>query len=59
MPRDWNTLDIISLYKKGPRTDPNNYRGLSIMHVFAKLFATCLNAKLTDSVNEHDLHAEV
>lgn len=52
-------MDIISLYKKGPRTDPNNYRGLSIMHVFAKLFATCLNAKLTDSVNEHDLHAEV
>jgi hypothetical protein len=46
MPDDWNTLDIVSLHKKGSIDDPNNFRGLSVMHTFAKLFAICVNSKL-------------
>jgi hypothetical protein len=57
MPKDWNVLSITSLHKKGSTTDPNNFRGLSVMHVFAKLYATCLNAKLTEVSNEKKLRA--
>lgn len=46
MPVEWNTLSIISLHKKGSTTDPNNYRGLSIMNVFPKLFSLILHNKL-------------
>ena len=47
MPDAWNCLDIMSLHKKGDRHNPSNYRGLSIMNVFAKLYSTCINMKLT------------
>jgi hypothetical protein len=46
MPNGWNTLDIVSIHKKGSTDDPNNFRGLSVMHTFAKLFAICVNNKL-------------
>lgn len=42
MPAEWNLLTIISLHKKGSTTDPNNFRGLSIMNVFPKLYSTIL-----------------
>ena len=38
-PREWNTLSIRSLYKKGDPYDPGNYRGLSVMGVLPKLAA--------------------
>ncbi len=47
MPSSFNILTITSLHKKGSIDDPNNFRGLSVMHVFAKLFATCLNNLVT------------
>lgn len=59
LPSGWNTLDIISLHKKGSTSDPNNYRGLSIMHAFAKLFASCLNIKLTDIAEKTGLRADI
>ncbi len=52
MPADFNTLAITSLHKKGSVSDPNNFRGLSVMHVFSKLYATCLNILLTREADE-------
>jgi hypothetical protein len=46
MPDEWNLLQIISLHKKGSVLDPNNYRGLSIMNVFPKLYSILVNTKL-------------
>ena len=43
LPKSWNVLSIVSLYKKGDPQVCGNYRGLSIMHVFSKLPAVCLN----------------
>ena len=57
-PASWNTLSIMSLYKKGSKLDPNNYRGLSVMHVFAKLYSVCVNEKLTAVSNERALRAD-
>ena len=51
MPDGWNTLAVTSLFKKGDVNNPNNYRGLSVMHVFAKLFSVCLNNKLSNEAN--------
>ena len=59
MPASWNVLDITSLYKKGDKSQSNSYRGLSAMHVFSKLYATCVNAKLTRFSEEQSLRSEV
>ena len=39
---------IVTLYKgKGDQSDPNNYRGITIIPILAKIYATALNCRLT------------
>ena len=42
----WNVLSLSSLHKKGSKHVADNYRGLSVMNVFAKLYATCITERL-------------
>ena len=35
---DWTTGIITSIYKKGSRSDPGNYRGISLLSCLGKLF---------------------
>ena len=47
-PAEENVGRIIALYKgKGDSQLPSHYRGITIISIFAKLFATLLNARLT------------
>ena len=36
-----------SLHKRGDITDPNNYRGITLISCYAKLFTSILNGRLT------------
>jgi hypothetical protein len=38
---------IVPIYKKGDPLDPGNYRGISILPLLAKLYASCLNERIT------------
>ena len=59
LPACWNTLTLTSLYKTGDRSDAANYRGISIMHVFSKLYSTCLTERLESFASDHALRSEV
>ena len=40
---------IVPIYKgRNNADDPNNYRGVTLIHTFAKLYATLLNTRLTE-----------
>ena len=45
---DWTLGMITSIFKKGSKTDPNNYRGISLLSCFGKLFMTLLNNRLLE-----------
>jgi sorting nexin-29 len=46
-PKDWSIGIIKPLYKnKGCTTDPNNYRGITLLSCFGKLFTGVLNERL-------------
>ena len=45
-PQEWLKGIIVPIPKKGDLTDANNYRGITIMSVFAKLFSIILNNRL-------------
>ena len=45
-PQNWLNGIIVPIPKKGDLTDPMNYRGITIMSVFAKIFSTILNNRL-------------
>lgn len=49
VPESWTTGIIKPVYKnKGSIEDPNNYRTLTILSCFGKLFTSVLNKKLSD-----------
>ena len=45
---------IVSLFKKGDREDPGNYRGLMSLNVVGKLFNKVLNYRLLQWLEEHN-----
>lgn len=54
-PSDWSTGIIIPIYKKGDINDPNNYRGITLVSCFAKLFTSILNNRLKQWSSENDV----
>jgi hypothetical protein len=45
-PTQWREAIIIALHKKGDINDPGNYRGISLLSVFSKIFTSILNSRL-------------
>ena len=46
-PKDWSRSYISALCKKGPKTDPDNYRGIAVTSCVSKLYLLILNSRLT------------
>ena len=42
VPQAWKDASIITIYKKGDRTDCGNYRGISLLTIAGKIFARIL-----------------
>jgi len=42
-PKSWSKGVIIPIFKKGDSFDPNNYRGITLVSCFAKLFTVVIN----------------
>ena len=56
IPEEWSFGIIKPLYKgKGSRTDPNNYRGITIISCLSELFTSVINMRLTKYVNTLDV----
>ena len=47
VPTDWCKGIIFPLHKKGSTSDPNNYRGITLLSVIGKLFTSALNHRLS------------
>ena len=45
-PTPWKTAYIMTLYKKGAKNDPANYRPITITSCFGKVFTSVLNVRL-------------
>lgn len=50
IPPDWQTGIIIPIYKKGDRTECNNYRGITLMCEASKLYAKVLKKRLSQLI---------
>ena len=46
-PSQWCEAIITPIHKKGPKTDPKNYRGISLLCTMGKVFTKNLNNRLT------------
>eukprot|EP00918_Siedleckia_nematoides_P036055 GHVU01078411.1.p1 GENE.GHVU01078411.1~~GHVU01078411.1.p1 ORF type:complete len:109 (+),score=4.88 GHVU01078411.1:973-1299(+) len=46
-PLQWTLAKMFTIYKKGPKHIPGNYRGISVMVALSKLYDSVLNKRLT------------
>ena len=45
-PPEWSKSILCPIHKKGETNDPNNYRGVSLLSEFSKIFTFILNRRL-------------
>ena len=59
IPTNWCISFISPIYKdKGLKSDPDNYRGISIISCLGKLFTALLNERLTNFININNILGE-
>jgi hypothetical protein len=54
-PLSWNSGYIINIHKGGPKSDPNNYRGITVNSALAKVFGMILNDRLDKYLYENNI----
>ena len=50
VPQAWKDANIVTIYKKGDRTDGGNYRGISLLSIAGKIFARILLNRLSTHI---------
>ena len=56
VPNDWTVGVIHPIYKnKGCKNDPLNYRGITLLSCFGKLFTSILNDRITKYLEQNNL----
>ena len=48
-------LLIIPVFKKGDRSNPSDYRGISLISCLCKLFTSILNTRLLKWIDDNDI----
>ena len=54
-PKVWSSSLIVPIYKKGSNADPNNYRGISLLPVFSKVFMNVLYSRLNKWCSDNSI----
>ena len=52
VPSQWREGLIVSLFKKGDKEDPGNYRGITLLSVVGKVFCKVLNDRLVKHLDK-------
>ncbi|KAK2193851.1 hypothetical protein NP493_5g15073 [Ridgeia piscesae] len=50
LPQAWKDASIVTIYKKGDRTDCGTYRGISLLSIAGKIFARILPNRLSTHI---------
>ena len=57
-PDDWKTANVTPIHKKGDRTDPSNYRPVSLTSQVCKILESIVRTRVIEHINENNLMSE-
>jgi hypothetical protein len=57
-PESWSYGYIVPLYKKGNKNSPNNYRGITLISNFGKLFTSVLTKRVENWSNQFNVSSD-
>ena len=55
VPRDWRDASITALFKKGNRSDPGNYRPVSLTSIICKIMESIIKDKIVEHLQKFNL----
>jgi hypothetical protein len=55
VPLDWRCANVTPIYKKGPRSDPGNYRPVSLTSVCCKIMESIIRDGLMEHLEKNKL----
>jgi hypothetical protein len=55
VPEDWRTANVVPIYKKGPKSEPGNYRPISLTSVTCKLMEGILKDQIVKHLERQGL----
>ena len=55
VPKSWCVGVITPIHKEGPKTDPDNYRGICVGNTLLKILCTMINNRILAVANENNL----
>ena len=55
IPSEWKTAKVTPIYKSGDKSDPNNYRPISVLPLISKVMERAIQSQLIAFLNKHNL----
>ena len=57
IPEDWQSADVIAIFKKGTKSDPGNYRPVSLTCVTSQLLESCIRDTVVKHMADNGLYS--
>ena len=55
IPLDWKSATVVPVFKKGTRTDPSNYKPISLTCICCKIFEHIISSATSKHANLHSI----
>ena len=55
LPSDWTKANVTPIFKKGEKSDPSNYRPISLTFILCKVMDHIIASNLTAHLNKHNI----
>jgi hypothetical protein len=54
-PDDLKIVKVIPIFKSGSKSDPSNYRPISLLNIFSKIFEKAINSRILNFLSKHNI----
>ena len=58
IPQEWKSAEVTAIFKKGNKTDPGNYRPVSLTCICCKIMEQFVRDKIVDHMTENELYSK-